>query len=75
VKHYGDSSTTATTLTAINPSKSGYRLDDTARMYRLGPHIFHSFWLQLSSSAETIPMFEPEFISILFERAREDVRA
>jgi hypothetical protein len=75
LKHYGDSSTTATTMTAINPSKSGYRLDDTARMYRLGPHIFHSVYLQLSSSAQSIPMFEPEFVSILFERAREDVRA
>lgn len=75
VKHYGDSSTTATTLSAINPSKSGYRLDDTARMYRLGPHIFHSIELILSSSAQSIPLFEPEFVSILYERAREDVRA
>jgi hypothetical protein len=73
ITHYGDSSSTGTTLTAADPTASGYRLSDEYAHQRLGPHVFHEYQMTISTDDETTG-FEPVFFTVYYETDRPDVR-
>ncbi len=72
VTHYGDSSTTGTSLT-MSPSKSGYRTIRTAEHKKLGAHLFHSWKFTISTDDETTG-FEPLFFTCLYKEHGNYVR-
>ncbi len=73
ITHYGDTKTAGNVVETYSPQASGRRLNDRVISKRMGPHVFHSWRMTLSTTDE--PMgFEPLMVSVLYEPVRQDTR-
>lgn len=69
--HYGDSSTTGTSLT-MSPSRSGHRLISTTKGTNLGNYSLHSFKFTISTNNENIG-FEPIAFGVAYDYLGKDL--
>mgnify|MGYP004417313302 CR=1 FL=1 len=66
VTHYGDRATSGTSLAAVDPTNSGYRLAISFEPVNIGEHVFHSAKTTMVTNNESIG-FEPLFVGMKFE--------